>query len=37
MCLVLWKGYRRDEASWVVEKDVTNAALRLDNMTYYIK
>ncbi len=27
-CLVMWKGYRREEASWVVERDVTAAALR---------
>ena len=27
MCLILWKGYRREEASWVGKQDVTAAAL----------
>ena len=27
-CLVLWAGYRREEASWVADEDVTAAALR---------
>ena len=27
-CLVLWVGYKREEASWVREDNVTAAALR---------
>ena len=26
-CLVLWEGYKREEASWISVKDVTAAGL----------
>ena len=26
--LILWAGYRREEASWMAEEDITAAALR---------
>ena len=33
--LVLWEGYRRDEASWVVEEEITEAAIRYDEGQKY--
>lgn len=35
-CLVLWKGYRKEEASWVKETEVTEAALRYKSHLLYL-